>query len=82
MCSTAPQSLGKGVSQVAEEVSQSWGRLQATGDLCGEDQPLMEETLDCLSQRLRVLDSALGGRCDHIRARMEELTVFQVSQPE
>ncbi|XP_076155328.1 nesprin-1 isoform X4 [Alosa pseudoharengus] len=71
------ESLGQGVSQVAEEVSQSWGRLRATDGLCEEDQPLMEETLDCLSQRLRVLDSALGSRCDHIRARMEELTAFQ-----
>uniref|UniRef100_A0A8C7ULC6 Spectrin repeat containing, nuclear envelope 1b n=1 Tax=Oncorhynchus mykiss TaxID=8022 RepID=A0A8C7ULC6_ONCMY len=50
--------------------------------LCAEDQVLLEDTLDCLTERLQTLDSALERRCEHMRTRMQELTAYQVSEAE
>ena len=46
--------------------------------LAVEDQVLLEDVLDCLADRLAALDSAMCRRCQHMRARMQELTSYQV----
>lgn len=60
------------------EVRHSRGLLGQPTGLCREDQALLEDTLDCLTERLGTMDSALGRRCEHMRTRMEELTAYQV----
>ena len=72
--------LGKDVGEVTGDVSLSRGLLGrcAGVGLAGEDQVLLEDVLDCLADRLAALDSALGRRCQHMRARMQELTAYQV----
>ncbi|XP_041710587.2 nesprin-1 isoform X1 [Coregonus clupeaformis] len=71
------EALGKDVSEVTGEVSHSRGLLGQPTGLCAEDQALLENTLDCLIERLQALDSALGRRCEHMRTRMQELTAYQ-----
>jgi len=68
------------VRGVAEEVRHSQALLEAPGGgLLGPgDQTLVEDTLDCLKDRLAALGSALGRRCEHMRTRMHELTAYQV----
>uniref|UniRef100_A0A4W5PDW6 Spectrin repeat containing, nuclear envelope 1b n=1 Tax=Hucho hucho TaxID=62062 RepID=A0A4W5PDW6_9TELE len=68
------EALGKDVSEVNGEVSHSRCLLGQPTGLCGEDQALLEDTLDCLTERLGTMDSALGRRCEHMRTKMEELT--------
>lgn len=65
------------MAEVTEEVKHSRALLESAG-LSGEEQVLMMETLDCLSQRLGALDSAVERRCDRMRSRMQDLTAFQV----
>lgn len=60
------------------EVSHSRGLLGQPTGLCVEDQVLLEDALDCLTERLQTLDSALERRCEHMRTRMQELTYYQV----
>uniref|UniRef100_A0A4W5RRV1 Spectrin repeat containing, nuclear envelope 1b n=1 Tax=Hucho hucho TaxID=62062 RepID=A0A4W5RRV1_9TELE len=76
------EALGKDVSEVTGEVSHSRGLLGQPTGLCAEDQVLLEDTLDCLTERLQTLDSALERRCEHMRTRMQELTAYQVSEAE
>ncbi|XP_045574102.1 nesprin-1 isoform X3 [Salmo salar] len=71
------EALGKDVSEVNGEVRHSRGLLGQPTGLCREDQALLEDTLDCLTERLGTMDSALGRRCEHMRTRMEELTAYQ-----
>ncbi|XP_045579617.1 nesprin-1 isoform X1 [Salmo salar] len=72
------EALGKDVSEVTGEVSHSRGLLGQPTGLCVEDQVLLEDALDCLTERLQTLDSALERRCEHMRTRMQELTYYQM----
>uniref|UniRef100_A0A8C7KDH8 Spectrin repeat containing, nuclear envelope 1b n=1 Tax=Oncorhynchus kisutch TaxID=8019 RepID=A0A8C7KDH8_ONCKI len=63
--------------EVTGVVSHSRGLLGQPTGLCAEDQVLLEDTLDCLTERLQTLDSALERRCEHMRTRMQELTAYQ-----
>uniref|UniRef100_A0A8B9RI12 Spectrin repeat containing, nuclear envelope 1a n=1 Tax=Astyanax mexicanus TaxID=7994 RepID=A0A8B9RI12_ASTMX len=78
------QGLNKEVKNVSEEVSKCreamggdaesmWG---GEGDGGGHD--LIEEVLDGLEERLRLVDSLLDQRCDSIRDRVQEHVTFQV----
>ncbi|XP_022518839.2 nesprin-1 isoform X7 [Astyanax mexicanus] len=75
--------LNKEVKNVSEEVSKCreamggdaesmWG---GEGDGGGHD--LIEEVLDGLEERLRLVDSLLDQRCDSIRDRVQEHVTFQ-----
>lgn len=49
------------------------------GRLCGGDeQALMEDTLEGLQERMGLLDSTLEQHCDGIRDRLQEHSTFQV----
>lgn len=72
------QALGKDVAEVTGEVGNSQGLLGSVVGLPGEKQTLMEDTLDCLSQRLETLDSAVERRCESMRSRIQDLAAFQV----
>ncbi|KTF84425.1 hypothetical protein cypCar_00008835, partial [Cyprinus carpio] len=71
------ETLGKEVTDVTRQVSNSKGLIGGSVGLSEEEQTLMKDTLDCLTQRLGALDSALDRRCDTMRSRMRELTAFQ-----
>lgn len=73
------QALGKDVAEVTGEVTRSQVLLGSVVGFPGEKQTLMEDTLDCLSQRLETLDSAVDRRCESMRNRMLDLTAFQVN---
>jgi hypothetical protein len=45
----------------------------------GEEQALMEDTLDGLQERLGLLDQTLEQHCDCMRDRLQEHTGFQVA---
>ncbi|XP_052352542.1 nesprin-1-like isoform X4 [Oncorhynchus keta] len=71
------EALGRDVSEVTGVVRHSRGLLGQPTGLCAEDQVLLEDTLDCLTERLQTLDSALERLCEHMRTRMQELTAYQ-----
>lgn len=49
------------------------------GRLCGGDeQALMEDTLEGLQERMGLLDSTLEQHCESIRDRLQEHSTFQV----
>lgn len=51
------------------------------GRLCGgEEQALMEDTLEGLQERMGLLDSTLEQHCDSMRDRLQEHSTFQVSK--
>lgn len=51
------------------------------GRLCGgEEQALMEDTLEGLQERMGLLDSTLEQHCDGMRDRLQEHSTFQVSK--
>lgn len=66
------------MADVTGEVGHSRGLLGSVVGLPEEKQTLMEDTLDCLSERLATLDSAVERRCESMRSRMHDLTAFQV----
>lgn len=66
------------MAEVTGEVSHSRGLLGSVVGLPEEKHSLMGDTLDCLSQRLETLDSAVEHRCESMRSRMQDLTAFQV----
>ena len=80
VCDLCVQGLGKEVRGVSGEVSQCRGLVAGgAGRLCGgEEQALMEDTLDGLQERLGLLDSTLEQHCDCMRDRLQEHSTFQV----
>lgn len=51
-----------------------------TGRLCGgEEQALMEDTLEGLQERMGLLHSALEQHCENMRDTLQEHSAFQVS---
>ena len=49
------------------------------GRLCGgEEQALMEDTLDGLRDRMGLLDSTLEQHCDNMKDRLQDHSSFQV----
>lgn len=53
------------------------------GRLCGgEEQGLMEDTLEGLQERMGLLDSTLDQHCDGMRDRLQEHSTFQVQWQE
>lgn len=44
----------------------------------GEEGVLVEEVLDGLEGRLKLMDSVLEQRCDNMKDKLQELNVFQV----
>lgn len=63
------------MKNVSEEVHKC-REVQEGCDEGGDD--LIEEVLDGLDERLRLMDSLLEQRCDSIRDRLKEHTTFQV----
>ncbi|XP_060722109.1 nesprin-1 isoform X2 [Tachysurus vachellii] len=69
------EGLNKEVKNVSEEVSKCQDVLEGRD---GGGDGLIEEVLDGLDERLRLMDSLLEQRCDGIRDRLQEHTTFQV----
>lgn len=70
--------MGRDVREVSEEVRHSKVLLAGPTGLREEDKVLLEDTLDCLKDRLGALGSAQRRRCEHMRTKMHELTDYQV----
>ncbi|KAF4071108.1 hypothetical protein AMELA_G00281340 [Ameiurus melas] len=68
------EGLNKEVKNVSEEVRKC--REVQEGCVGGGDD-LIEEVLDGLDERLRLMDSLLEQRCDSLRERLKEHTTFQ-----
>ncbi|XP_037393333.1 nesprin-1 isoform X3 [Pygocentrus nattereri] len=73
------EGLSKEVKNVSEEVCKCQqalgGGAESMWDGGGHD--LIEEVVDGLEERLRLVDSLLDQRCDSIRQRLQEHTTFQ-----
>ncbi len=73
--------MNKEVKSVNEEVCKCRDVLGGTEQLwdreCGES-VLVEGVLDGLEGRLKLLDTVLEHRCDTMKDKLQELTVFQV----
>lgn len=65
---------------MTREVNQSRDLLGGgAGRLCGgEEQALMEDTLEGLQERMGLLDATLDQHCDSMRDRLQEHSTFQV----
>lgn len=74
------QGLGKEVKNVSEEVCKCRDVLGGTERLWDEggESVLVEKVLDSLERRLKLLDTVLDQRCDSMKDKLQELTVFQV----
>lgn len=72
--------MGKEVKNVSEEVCKCRDVLGGTERLWDEsgESVLVEEVLDRLDGRLKLLDTVLEQRCDSMKDKLQELTVFQV----
>ncbi|XP_037304616.2 nesprin-1 isoform X8 [Pungitius pungitius] len=73
------ESLNKQLKGMSCEVNQCRDFLGGeAGRLCGgEDQALMEDTLEGLQERMGLLDSTLEQHCDAMRDRLQEYSTFQ-----
>lgn len=69
------QGLNKEVKNVSEEVCKCREVMEGCD---GGGDGLVEEVLDGLEERLRLMDSLLEQKCDGIRDRLQEHTTFQV----
>lgn len=69
------QGLNKEVKNVSVEVCKCREVLEGRD---GGGDGLIEEVLDGLDERLRLMDSLLEQRCDSIQDRLQEHTTFQV----
>lgn len=75
------QCLNKEVKNVNEEVCKCRDVLGGTEQLWdGEsgESVLVEEVLDGLEGRMKLLDTVLEQRCDTMKDKLQEVTVFQV----
>lgn len=72
------QGLNKEVKNVSEEVRKCQEVLEGCDGGRGGGDGLVEEVLEGLDERLRLMDSLLEQRCDSIRDRLQEHTIFQV----
>lgn len=70
--------MGKEVKNVSEEVCKCRDVLGGTERLWDEGSVLVEEVLGSLEGRLKHLDRVLDQRCDSMKDKLQELTVFQV----
>ncbi|XP_026197444.1 nesprin-1 isoform X3 [Anabas testudineus] len=73
------ESLNKQLKEMNSEVNQCRDLLGGgAGRLCGGDeQALMEDTLEGLQERMGLLDSTLEQHCESIRDRLQEHSTFQ-----
>ncbi|XP_026174038.1 nesprin-1 isoform X1 [Mastacembelus armatus] len=73
------ESLHKQLKEMTREVKQCRDLLGGgAGRLCGgEERALMEDTLEGLQERMSLLESTLGHRCDCMRDKLQEYSVFQ-----
>ncbi|KAK7133089.1 hypothetical protein R3I94_015094 [Phoxinus phoxinus] len=73
------EGLSKEVKNVSEEVCKCRDVLGGTERLWDEggESVLVEEVLDRLEGRLKLLDTVLEERCDSMKDKLQELTVFQ-----
>ncbi|TSR99415.1 Nesprin-1 [Bagarius yarrelli] len=69
------EGLNKEVKNISEEMCKCREVLEGRDE--GGDE-LIEEVLDGLDERLRLMDSLLEQRCDGIRDKLQEHTTFQV----
>lgn len=78
--SSSVQGLNKQLKAMMREVNQCRDLLGGgAGRLCGgEEQALMEDTLEGLQERMGLLDSTLDQHCDSMRDRLQEHSTFQV----
>lgn len=74
------QSLNKQLKAMTREVNLCRDLLGGgAGRMCGgEDQALMEDTLEGLQERMGLLDSTLEQHCDSMKDRLQEHSTFQV----
>lgn len=75
------QGLSKEVKNINEEVCRSLEVLGGKERLWyeGEGDVLVEEVLDGLEGRLKLMNSVLEERCDNMKEKLQELNAFQVS---
>ncbi|TNN68504.1 Nesprin-1 [Liparis tanakae] len=73
------EGLNKQLKAMTWEVNQCRDLLGGgAGRLCGgEEQALMEDTLEGLQERMGLLDSTLDQHCDAMRDRLQEYATFQ-----
>ncbi|XP_039981881.1 nesprin-1-like isoform X4 [Xiphias gladius] len=73
------EGLNKQLKEMTREVNQCRDILGGgAGRLCGgEEQALMEDTLEGLQERMGLLDSTLEQHCDSMRDRLQEHSTFQ-----
>ncbi|XP_048062412.1 nesprin-1 isoform X1 [Megalobrama amblycephala] len=73
------EGLGKEVKNVSEEVCKCRDVLGGAERLWDEggESVLVEKVLDSLERRLKLLDTVLDQRCDSMKDKLQELTVFQ-----
>lgn len=73
--------MSKEVKNVNEEVRKCRhvvGGTEQVWDGESGESVLVEEVLDGLEERLKLLDTVLEQRCDTMKDKLQELTVFQV----
>uniref|UniRef100_A0A3B4YE87 Spectrin repeat containing nuclear envelope protein 1 n=1 Tax=Seriola lalandi dorsalis TaxID=1841481 RepID=A0A3B4YE87_SERLL len=73
------EGLNKQLKEMTREVNQCRDLLGGgAGRLCGgEEQALMEDTLEGLQERMGLLDSTLEQHCDSMQDRLQEHSTFQ-----
>ncbi|TRY57107.1 hypothetical protein DNTS_023982 [Danionella cerebrum] len=73
------ESLSKEVKNVNEEVCKCRDVLGGTDGLWveGGESVMVEEVLDGLEGRLKLMDTVLDQRCDSMKDKLQEITVFQ-----
>ncbi|XP_016311636.1 nesprin-1-like isoform X6 [Sinocyclocheilus anshuiensis] len=71
------ESLSKEVKNVNEELCNCRDVLGGIEQLWDGESVLVEEVLDGLEGRLKLLDTVLEQRCDYMKDKLQELSVFQ-----
>uniref|UniRef100_A0A4W3HCF8 Nesprin-1 n=1 Tax=Callorhinchus milii TaxID=7868 RepID=A0A4W3HCF8_CALMI len=72
------ESLAKDIEEVTKELDTKTNAFLSVLPETSRNQDVIEETLNCMQERLSVLETAVKQRCEQMKDRLQELMEYQV----
>lgn len=77
-CFHVSQDLAKDIREMAEKMGKNKHVFSQVFRENADNKDVIEETLDCLQQRLLLLETVVNHRCQQMKERFQQILNFQV----
>ncbi|KAM6459267.1 nesprin-1-like [Liasis olivaceus] len=76
-CLDNQESLAKDIKEMTEKMDKSKDLFSHMFPESADNRDVIEDTLDCLLQRLTLLETLVNQRCQHMKERLQQILNFQ-----